>query len=193
MKTPQGKARSAMNALKHGLTGQTVLLPSDDREVYRKHCERYVKELRPSGIVEEQMVQTIANAQWRLNRLGGMQNDLFAKEGGPSLDDLARLSLYEQRATRTLFQTMDKLTAIQKARKSEERLNFARAAEICRFKDKMGEEWKPSDNGFEFSLAQLDAYIEREDTRGEAALYYLKGKLPARYKPQLPEKDELAA
>ena len=32
--TPEGKAKSSKNALKHALTGATVLLPSDDAEQY---------------------------------------------------------------------------------------------------------------------------------------------------------------
>ena len=57
----------------------------------------------------------------------------------------------------------------------------------------MEEDWEPSDGGFELSSEELREYMVRENTRGEAAMYYLKGKLPARYKPQLPEKDNLAA
>ncbi|MBV9155549.1 MAG: hypothetical protein JO097_04760, partial [Acidobacteriaceae bacterium] len=40
-KTPEGKAKSSLNAVKTGLTGRTVLLPSDDAEAYQKHVQRF--------------------------------------------------------------------------------------------------------------------------------------------------------
>ena len=38
--TPDGKNRSSHNAVKTGLTGQTVLLPSDDAAAYQAHIAR---------------------------------------------------------------------------------------------------------------------------------------------------------
>ena len=40
-KTPEGKAKSSRNALKTGLTGHTVLLPTDDAERYEAHLLSY--------------------------------------------------------------------------------------------------------------------------------------------------------
>jgi hypothetical protein len=39
-RTEPGKAASSLNALKTGLTGRTILLPSDDVDAYTKHLER---------------------------------------------------------------------------------------------------------------------------------------------------------
>ena len=36
-RTEAGKQRSALNALRHGLTGQTVVLPTEDHSAYQRH------------------------------------------------------------------------------------------------------------------------------------------------------------
>jgi len=36
--TAEGKRRVSLNALRHGLTGQTVVLPEDDLAAYENHC-----------------------------------------------------------------------------------------------------------------------------------------------------------
>ena len=46
-KTPEGKAKSSLNAVKTGLTGRTVLLPSEDAEDYETHLLQYLEEFAP--------------------------------------------------------------------------------------------------------------------------------------------------
>jgi hypothetical protein len=75
--TPAGKAKSSLNALKTGLTGQTVLLPTDDPDLYREHVDRLHAELKPVGELESQLVQRIADAQWRLNRIPVLERNLY--------------------------------------------------------------------------------------------------------------------
>src|SRR5690348_13550753 len=40
-RTPEGQAKSSMNAVKTALTGRTVLLPSDDVAEYERHLAAY--------------------------------------------------------------------------------------------------------------------------------------------------------
>src|SRR5436190_20192737 len=76
--TPQGKRRASLNALRHGLTGQTVVLPSDDLAAYTESCRQIHAELRPAGLLQTQAVQTIADTHWRLDRIRSMENNLFS-------------------------------------------------------------------------------------------------------------------
>jgi hypothetical protein len=75
--TREGKRRVSLNALRHGLTGHTVVLPSDDLAAYQKHCSEFHTELKPQGLIESKCVQTIADTYWRLDRIRAMENNLF--------------------------------------------------------------------------------------------------------------------
>ena len=76
--TPEGMRRASLNALRHGLTGQTVVLPEDDLAAYRSSCAQFHTELKPQGLLETEAVQTIADTYWRLDRIRAMENNLFA-------------------------------------------------------------------------------------------------------------------
>src|SRR4051794_39387842 len=73
-----GKAKSSLNAVTTGLTGRTVLLPSEDAVRYERHVAAYVKELSPVGVQESALVQSIADTAWRLDRIPGLEMAIFA-------------------------------------------------------------------------------------------------------------------
>ncbi len=68
-----------MNAVKTGLTGRTVLLPSDDAEAYQQHLAAYEGEFHPVGLRERELVQSLADIQWRLMRIPGLEMAIFAR------------------------------------------------------------------------------------------------------------------
>ena len=74
----EGKAKSSLNAVKTGLTGRTVLLPSEDADAYETHLLQYLEEFQPVGVRETQLVQNLAATQWRLDRIPSLENGLFA-------------------------------------------------------------------------------------------------------------------
>jgi cell division protein FtsB len=77
-KTPEGKAKSALNAVKTGLTGRTVVLPTDDTAAYRQHLDRIFSDLVPAPGAESALVQTIADTEWRLLRIAPLEASLYA-------------------------------------------------------------------------------------------------------------------
>lgn len=77
-RTEAGKARSSMNSLKTGLTGRTVLLPTDDLAAYEQHLQQFTDDHQPVGARECQLVQLLADHAWRLMRIADMEMSLYA-------------------------------------------------------------------------------------------------------------------
>ena len=73
-----GKANSSKNALKTGLTGRTVLLPSDDAALYETHILSFVERYSPVGDEETALVQFLADTEWRLQRIPSLEMGIYA-------------------------------------------------------------------------------------------------------------------
>ena len=82
-----GKVKSSRNALKTGLTGKTVLLSHDDATRYQEHVARFFELFNPATGRESELVQTLADTQWRLNRIPTLEMGVYA---------LAEIELAEQ-------------------------------------------------------------------------------------------------
>ena len=101
-RTEEGKAISSKNALKTGLTGRTVLLPSDDSAAFEQHVQAYFDEYKPQGLRERELVQSLAETRWRLNRSFALEAALFsqiaadAEEGAPAPSNIENLLKYEK-------------------------------------------------------------------------------------------------
>jgi hypothetical protein len=72
-KTPEGKARASMNAVKHGLTAKMIVIGDEDPaqfEILRKVLEeRY----EPSSLLERELVERITGILWRLRRVPALE------------------------------------------------------------------------------------------------------------------------
>jgi hypothetical protein len=79
-KTPEGKAAVRLNALKHGLRSEDILLPGEDAEALRELGDILTTELQPDGALENLLVARITSAVWRLRRLGRVEAGIFARE-----------------------------------------------------------------------------------------------------------------
>ena len=142
-KTCAGKANSCLNAVKTGLTGRTVLLPTDDAAEYERHVRAYFDELQPVGPRETDLAQSIAETAWRLKRIPGLESAIYAqgyidfadtfKDHAPALrprlielhtflayeKQLRNLQLQDARLHRRLMQDTAELRALQQERKSK--------------------------------------------------------------------------
>jgi hypothetical protein len=77
-KTEEGRARSAQNALKHGMRAQRyVLLPDEDGAEFADLETALVEELAPSSALQEVLARRVAVAAWRLARADRIEAELF--------------------------------------------------------------------------------------------------------------------
>jgi len=142
--THAGKAISSLNAVKTGLTGRTVLLHSDDAAVYQQHLAAYQNEYKPVGLRETELVQSLADTQWRLQRIPGLEMAIYAHGRAENQDycsqhastganlielgtflkyekQLRNLQLQESRLQRRYEKEMAELRSLQKERKENEK------------------------------------------------------------------------
>ena len=187
-RTAEGKKRSSLNALRHGLSAQIVVLPNEDLQAYLAFGQRWVTDLAPRGELEKQMVQTLVDTQWRLNRGRSVENCIFAiGHEGPAGDikvdhlevhaaiasarlfmeqstQIEKLSRYEQRLARTFSTTLKQLREIQAERKEREANELHQAGLIRKLLIMEGEQFHPAEYGFVLTTAQVDTYLHCTDS-----------------------------
>jgi hypothetical protein len=76
-KTEYGKQQSRRNAIKHGLTAETVIEALEDPEEYRVFEEAIVAEYLPQTPVEQELVHRLASLFWRLRRATPIETGLL--------------------------------------------------------------------------------------------------------------------
>jgi hypothetical protein len=153
-KTPEGKANSSLNAVKTALTGQTVLLPSDEVKAYEEHVECYRQELDPQTPLQEEIVQTLADLQWRLQRIPTLQSgslalarrrldpDLFADELDPAVRAVLLEAHVHELAEKPLQNLHRQETRLRNEyRKQRQALEDLRQNQAQRRADKLFHRW----------------------------------------------------
>ena len=183
-RTEEGKARSAGNALKTALTGRTVLLPSDDAAAYEHYLERFINDFNPAGLRESELVQSIADTNWRLRRIPTLEFALYARGHAQFAEQFANepadaqtalinletylfyekqfrnLQLQESRLRRQREKDLADLRALQQERHQHEAQQLAAAAALYQSAKSRHRPFHPADHGFEFSLAAIESYLE---------------------------------
>jgi hypothetical protein len=75
--TPEGKQRSRCNAVRHGLTAETVIAVLEDSEDYRAFETAVISAYEAETAVERELVLRLASVFWRLRRATGMETAIF--------------------------------------------------------------------------------------------------------------------
>lgn len=136
-KTEEGKAVSKLNALKHGLLSEKVLLEGENEESLIELGKRLRQEFNPASELEVIMVDRITANTWRLRRVmqvekemvesdcsgGRFGSSLSQKNQGEAFasnrDSYDKLVRYETSIERGIYKALHELQRIQAARRGE--------------------------------------------------------------------------
>jgi len=180
-----GKSTSSLNAVKTGLTSRTVLLPSDDAVIYQKHLDRFFAEHCPITDTEKDLVQSIADTNWRLLRIAPLEASIYAigretcanhpqleqekdpvKREGLLLGviflayrkELNNIALQERRLRNHLDTDLGRLQVIQKERVMRQASDVICAKRLLEKAKANNIAVDLAEFGFDFSVATLEAY-----------------------------------
>lgn len=177
-----GRAKSSLNAVKTGLTGRTVLLPGDDVAFYEAHVSQFMQRFQPADDDERNLVQSLADTEWRLQRIPALEMGIYAvgrlelADLFPQEDQAVRkhlieakiflayqrqlnnLSVQEARLRRQREKDTAALGELQENRKrrQRERLNEAARQYIQAVEEHCHDLWEPEHFGFEFTLEEVE-------------------------------------
>jgi hypothetical protein len=145
-----GKQRSSLNAVKHNLSGQNMIMLAGEREAYNRMGTAMLMDLKPKSEPERQIALKIVDTNFRLNRLTAIENNLFSfgitgAETDCAHDDRIEvmaaqtrawteqagffdtLGRYESRLSRQLHKYQEEFERLQAVRKEQERIDSHRS------------------------------------------------------------------
>jgi hypothetical protein len=131
-KTPEGKARVCLNALRHGLSARVVVLPDENAEEFHQLCDDLETEWQPQGRTEQYLLEQMAVAQWKSARAERVEAALLQAED-LSDDDLKwhdRLQQQQFRLQRAYLKALKDLRVLQKERPAQPLAEPAPAEDI---------------------------------------------------------------
>jgi hypothetical protein len=165
-RTEGGKQRSSQNALRHGLTARTAVLPNEDPEAYQCHLQQFLADCKPANSIETQLVHEMANTAWRLNRIPLLEAELLSQNSSPQtlIPLLSTLGLHSGRLSRQFQKASEHLRDIQEERRRLERRHLNEVAEILIRHQRKGLPFDPSafskEAGFVFSKEQIECHAQ---------------------------------
>jgi hypothetical protein len=147
-KSEEGKTKAKFNALKHGMTADTAVLPYEDPNSYEQLREALIDQYRPANAGEQMLVELVVVNYWRLLRARRVETASFrlhieaikrhnGKGAAPTLDEDADIATafadphypfrnierYQSAIERSYFRAVETLRRIQNDRLREERRN----------------------------------------------------------------------
>jgi hypothetical protein len=185
--SPRGKVRSSLNALRHGLTARVVVLPSEDLNAYEAFSREIVDSLDPQTPVERQFAQTVADNQWRINRIRSIEDGMLAEahfERAGDFDaehpdihsaltasrafqahsqDFVNLSIYEQRLHRSMREALRQLEELQTKRRERYKTQMDDAIRLHKTEKMKGLPYDPAQDGFVYASAEIGLEQNRRD------------------------------
>ena len=76
-KTERGKARSKMNALRHGLSAQAILIEGEDPRQFQALRAGLERDFAPDTTLAREFVEYLAGILWRLRRVLRLEAEII--------------------------------------------------------------------------------------------------------------------
>jgi hypothetical protein len=118
-RTPEGRATSSQNALRHGLTAEQIIVRGESKEEFLAFYRDLYEALNPTDPVAECLVERIITGEWRLRRMQRAEAGLADAVGGAEnvfhglFKEMASLSRYETALDRGLQRARHELERYQ--------------------------------------------------------------------------------
>jgi len=117
-RTAEGKAASSTNAMSNGLTSNQVVLPGEDLVQFQHLRHSLLKEHQPNTPTGKLLVEEMAQAHWRLDRVRRRQDHAFESD----VLDAQLLTLLLRYAT--TYQSLETLKKLQRERLAQSKPAF---------------------------------------------------------------------
>ncbi|MBK7578941.1 MAG: hypothetical protein IPI67_01935 [Myxococcales bacterium] len=69
-----------MNAVRHGLSARTVVLPDESPEEFNRLAQALADDVEPTGAIEQLLLERLATTAWRLRRASRIEADVLSEE-----------------------------------------------------------------------------------------------------------------
>ena len=72
-RTPEGKARSSQNAVRHGILARGLVLRTEDPAQFQALVDGFYADFQPTGVTELTLVDIMIGARWRMLRVSNFE------------------------------------------------------------------------------------------------------------------------
>ena len=170
--TPEGRARSDMAAVTHGLTARRVLLDSESGDNLQALRDLYLAHFQPRNPFEADLVEQLVAARWRLDRVWSMETALLEVEIGrrePEIEKEFRTCGDEIRTALAYRALYDESRAFSGLSRYESRFRricdkIVKALDAARANRKLYEEPSPTDEHPQSTGDRLTGHIPNPST-----------------------------
>jgi hypothetical protein len=115
--SPEGKAKSSLNALSHGFYSKYLLLPNEDPAELESLRSSLIESYKPNDGAELLLVERVISSQWKLQRLNKLEAATIQR-GPDGLGDLERLSRLAQQLDSAMHRA---IKALRESRKEKQK------------------------------------------------------------------------